>query len=318
MQQAAAVQVASTASLPAADRFPYWADVVAQLFVPLECDTPMRRNFSGSVRHRQVGRVGVTDVQASTLLARRTRAKISRAPSDDLIVVIHVDGRCNVGQRSNAALLHPGDGAVVSTDDMYYFDFPNAFRQLVLKVPRVCLYGAATGVRSIRLADCPAKFLRQLAFAALDQPGELSAAEGAAIERALTELLLLAVAPATKGHDDAGSQRYAAALDFIQRSLGDPGLDPATVAAHLGLSARSVGRLFAAHGKTIERTIWLARLTAARDDLADPRQGNRSITEVAFSRGFNDAAHFSRSFASAYGLTPTQFRVQCLSTLRSQ
>jgi AraC-like DNA-binding protein len=29
---------------------------------------------------------------------------------------------------------------------------------------------------------------------------------------------------------------------------------------------------------------------------------------VAFSFGFNDAAHFSRTFAAAYGISPRKFR----------
>src|SRR5688572_26646835 len=85
---------------------------------------------------------------------------------------------------------------------------------------------------------------------------------------------------------------------------------PTSVASHVGLSARSLARLFATNGETIERSIWSRRLAAARDDLADPDLLHRSITDVAFSCGFNDAAHFSRSFSAAYGMTPRQFRAK--------
>ena len=52
-------------------------------------------------------------------------------------------------------------------------------------------------------------------------------------------------------------------------------------------------------GTTIERAIWSGRLAAARRDLLDPRLSDRSVTAIAFSWAFNDAAHFSRSFSKA-------------------
>lgn len=311
MGQSATVR-ASTDQLPAADRFPYWADVVAQTFVPLECDSLARRAFSGAIRHRRIGRIGITDVRASAQRVRRTRSKIAQAPRNDLIVVVHVEGQCHVGQRSNAALLSAGDGAIVSARETYFFEFPDAFRQLVLKVPPQLLRAMQVRDDSVRLAAGPANLLRHLAFAILESPEDGTIGEEVAVERAMLELLRSAAAPAS-GHDvhaSAAAGRYAEACRFILRNLSDPALTPAAVAAHVGLSARSLARLFAVNGQTIERSIWARRLAAAHDDLADPQQRHRSITDVAFACGFNDAAHFSRSFLTAYGMTPRQFRAK--------
>ena len=311
MQHIATVHVASTDMLPMAERFSYWADVVAQTFVPLECDTPARRDFSGSIRHRQIGCIGITDVRASAQRVRRTRAKIACAPSDDLIVVVHVDGLCNVGQKENAALLQPGDGAIVTAKEVYSFDFPAPFRQLVLKVPRSLVRYARTDEIDLgfRLASGPTHFLRHLALASLDESKALSETEEVGTERAFAELLAsAALPPARRATQDDAATRYASALTFIRRNLADPNLSPTAVAAHIGLSQRSLARLFALRGETIERSIWSIRLAEAKNDLADPRLKERSITDIAFSWGFNDAAHFSRSFFNAYGMTPKQFR----------
>jgi AraC-like DNA-binding protein len=35
-----------------------------------------------------------------------------------------------------------------------------------------------------------------------------------------------------------------------------------------------------------------------------------SICEIAFSRGFNDSAHFSRSFKDRFGVSPREFRTR--------
>ena len=45
-----------------------------------------------------------------------------------------------------------------------------------------------------------------------------------------------------------------------------------------------------------------------RADLEDPRQRARSITEIALRWGFNDSAHFSRTFRARFGLSPRAVR----------
>jgi AraC-like DNA-binding protein len=37
---------------------------------------------------------------------------------------------------------------------------------------------------------------------------------------------------------------------------------------------------------------------------------NKTITEIAFSWGFSDSAHFSRSFRKQFGICPRVFRAQ--------
>jgi AraC-like DNA-binding protein len=313
------IQVASTGPLSGARRFQYWADVVAQTFVPLECDAPDRGNFFGDVRHRQIGLVGITDVRASAMRVRRTPATIARAPSDDLIVVLHLDGACHAGQKSASAKLLPGDGAVVATDECYFFEFPDRFRQLVLKLPRCLLAQERTRrdrQRALVLASGSARLLQRLALSALEDSVALCAEEEVGIERAFADVLGAAVRSPDAGHDSGqASPQYAAACLFIRRRLTDPALNPRTVAAHVKMSTRSLARLFARNGATVERAIWTERLNGAQRDLLDPRLLDRSITDIAFSWGYGDAAHFSRAFSGAFGLAPSAFRAANVTAL---
>ena len=50
------------------------------------------------------------------------------------------------------------------------------------------------------------------------------------------------------------------------------------------------------------------RLERAREDLANPLYSHLSISDVCFRWGFNDAAHFSRSFRDQFGLSPRDHR----------
>ncbi len=302
------VEISST-SLAKSERFTYWAEVVAQKFVPLECDSPDRANFHGSIRHRQIGLIGISDVRASAMRAHRTRATISHAPSDDLIVVLHIDGTCHAEQGSTALKLNSGDGAIVSASDSYCFEFPDLFRQIVLKLPKHLFAEeriAPSDRRSISLTSGPSRLMGKLALSSLDGQTEFSDDEEAGIERAFIELLRPAATIVHGGAPD----RYSDARRFIRRHLADPNLTPAAIASGLKMSTRSLARIFANHGKTIERAVWSERLAAARRDLLDPRLSDYSVTAIAFSWAFNDAAHFSRSFSKAYGQPPSAYRTE--------
>jgi AraC-like DNA-binding protein len=312
MEPEPGISIRSTRALPAPERFQYWADVVTQTFVPLECDAPDRRHFGGGVRHRQIGSIGITDVQASAMRARRTAATIAHAPSNDLIVVLHLRGTCRAGQRDVSADLGPNEGAVVATDETYFFEFPTRFRQLVLKVPQYVLVEKRSKSElgcSLLLAPGPARLMQTLALSCLDDPISVSADEAQGIEQAFADLLGSAIKyPGIAADHIDTSARYREACLFIRRNLIDPNLNPDAVAAHVNTSTRSLARAFARAGTTIERMIWRERLAAARRDFLDPRLLDRSITDIAFSWGFNDAAHFSRSFSKTYGVTPSEFR----------
>jgi AraC-like DNA-binding protein len=305
MPPAPLVEITST-SLARNERFAYWAEVVTQKFVPLECDSPDRANFHGGIRHRQIGLIGISDVQASAMRARRTRATISYAPGDDLIVVLHIDGICHAGQKATAVKLSSGEGAIVSTSDCYFFEFPDQFRQIVLKLPKHLLAEdrISNCQRSISLNAAPARLLGKLALSSLDDPTEFSIDEELGIERAFVELLR----PAATIVQAVASDRYSDACRFMRRHLADPNLKPAAIASELKMSTRNLARLFANRGTTVERAIWSERLAAARRDLLDPRLSDHSVTAIAFSWGFSDTAHFSRSFSKSYGRPPSVYR----------
>jgi AraC-like DNA-binding protein len=312
MQGAPIIQLASTSALPIGKRFSYWTDVVAQTIIPLHCDTPDRTHFSGQLRHRQIGLVGVTDVRASPVVVRRTKTKIASGPRDDVVVVLQLAGRCNAGQQAKIAQLQPGSGAIVTADVPYFFDLPKTFRSLVVTLPRCLMADDRIGTgreRALLLSVSGARLLRKLALSSLEEPLPLSPEEEVGVERAFAELLHGAMS-SSPGEPKGlrTSPHYLAACQFIRRQLADPALTPEAVAAHVKTSTRHLARLFARQGTTIDRTIWLERLMAARRDLVDPRLRDSSITEVAFSWAFTDAAHFSRRFSNAFGLSPAAYR----------
>jgi AraC-like DNA-binding protein len=96
---------------------------------------------------------------------------------------------------------------------------------------------------------------------------------------------------------------------FIAANLNDPMLTLGGIAKAIGCSKRYLHKLFDDEAETLNTFIWHSRLERIRQDFADPSLRQHSITEIAFSRGFNSSTHFSRSFREVYGIAPSVYRL---------
>ncbi len=95
---------------------------------------------------------------------------------------------------------------------------------------------------------------------------------------------------------------------WIDRNLGEPGLDPEAIARANHISVRYLHRLFHDQGTSVARWVRESRLDHCRRDLEDPALAERGVLAVARRWGFADAAHFSKIFKAAYGAPPAQYR----------
>ncbi|MGA5142374.1 helix-turn-helix transcriptional regulator [Streptomyces azureus] len=78
-------------------------------------------------------------------------------------------------------------------------------------------------------------------------------------------------------------------------------------AAH-HMSVRHLHRLFEKQGTTVSRWIQHNRLEACRRELGRPGRNVPTVTSVAHRFGFTSSTHFSRTFRTAYGMSPREWR----------
>lgn len=123
----------------------------------------------------------------------------------------------------------------------------------------------------------------------------------------LAELVLRSALRAELDRVDALAARRRDALAYIRANLSDPELGAERVAAALFVSRRRLYQMFD-DGQGVSERIRGLRLDRAKELLADPVSGARGIADVAKDCGFVSAAHFSRTFRQAFGLTPGQYR----------
>ena len=136
----------------------------------------------------------------------------------------------------------------------------------------------------------------------------LAPPSAAAVADSVTQILVagLSALPAAQG--PGVSQRTAMHRErlkaLVRERLRDPTLSVASLARALRLAPSTLHRAWAGEACSLADWIWGQRLDAARRDLVDPALAGRSVSEIAFACGFNDAAHFSRAFRARFGCAP--------------
>jgi AraC family transcriptional activator of tynA and feaB len=79
-------------------------------------------------------------------------------------------------------------------------------------------------------------------------------------------------------------------------------------AALCGISPRYLMYVLKAHDTSFAQLLWGERLPKARDWLVAGAYRRYPIHKIAHMAGFKSAAHFSRMFRSAYGMSPKEYR----------
>jgi AraC-like DNA-binding protein len=114
----------------------------------------------------------------------------------------------------------------------------------------------------------------------------------------------------------AGSPRVSAqqklrndARQQVESCLRDSStISVARIAEALGTTRRKLQRAFQDNGETLCGYISARRLDRCHSDLIDPKLADRTITQIALDRGFNNVTHFSAAFRMRFGYSPRQAR----------
>jgi AraC-like DNA-binding protein len=104
---------------------------------------------------------------------------------------------------------------------------------------------------------------------------------------------------------------------YIEANLRNPELTVRSVASAFGISPRYLHILFTHENETVSSYVLRRRLEECGKQLSDALWRRRTITEIAFGWGFNNATHFARVFRNRYGTSPRDYRNSHADTERS-
>lgn len=314
----------STEAVEPRERLSYWIEAVCQTYVQLDCDTPLRdRPFEGMIEFNQLATLGLSRVTSTSQQVRRTSAKIAQTTEDYFLVSIQTAGHGRIAQDGRIAELRPGDFALYDSTRPYELVFDGPFQQHVLQLPGALLRSRLRDTEKLTARKvCGDRGAGHLMIGMIDalaadidtlEPGSV-----AAIAESVENILVAGLCSLPGAADPAVSQIAAYHRDqikaYVLRHVRDPQLSINAIAAHLQLSPSTIYRAFANEPCSLHAWIWNQRLDGAKRELCDPALVNRSISEIAFGWGFNDAAHFSRIFRQRFGCPPRELRAECTRT----
>ncbi len=192
---------------------------------------------------------------------------------------------------------------------------PSDSEALIIRVPAVTLgpntgaMGAAVG-RVWTERDGMASIVGHLLRGIAVQREDYTPASPARLAQHIVGLMALLCSTAEESQDPHGRAHILqVAKEYIEANLGDVDLGPDQIAAQANISTRTLHRLFEKDGHTVRSWIRARRLEHCRVELADAAWSDHPVSAVGARWGLWDAAHFSRLFKAAYGLSPRAYRI---------
>lgn len=236
----------------------------------------------------------------------------------DFLVVVPLQGSAEIEQEKSSFTVDPDSLAIIPGGLPYRLSFPQTGKRLLLRIPLQVFHERVLG-RQIRdfgvhvfsgagLVQITIDLLKSLVMQAVN----MTETERYTVAEVTLELMAAVLRSDTDfGQNEHGSAQVARMtriLSYLEENYTRHDLTPARVAAANAVSTRHLHNLFQHSDATVTKWIWERRLKAARDDILNPSMAGRSITEIAYNAGFNDSAHFSRTFKARFDLSPSQLR----------
>jgi AraC-like DNA-binding protein len=295
--------------VPVAQRRDYWHHALDHAVGPLDVRTD-GLDSRDRLRAGAIGPLRVVELSAGRAgVASLTPAQTRRADVDVCKIDALVRGHGVVEQDGRQARLGPGDIAFVDLARPVRWAM-SPMQVVAVIFPRVLLplrpddAARLTGLRiagDSGVAALVSSLARQLADH-LDDRG------GTRLGAAVLDLVTAGLAARLERDVPPDTRRGAMLLRiqaFIEQRLGDPDLSPATIAAAHHVSVRYVYRLFDAEETSVAGWVRRRRLERCRRDLLE---GDEPVSAIAARWGLRNAAHFSRAFRAAYGVSPVEYR----------
>lgn len=309
----------STNHVQAEERFSYWCDLICNVFVQLDA-APLSatRSFHGSIRNNHLAFVQFSDVIANPQQVIRSKSQIAKSTEDYILISFQRSGEGRLSQDGREVHLQPSDWAIYDSTRPYELTFTDDFEQLVLQLPRQTLQPHLSLTEDLTARLISGKtglghVTYNFVTSTWQQLDQLDEDSFKLLADTTVDLLVASLQNrCLKSSPPLSNQSTKVVLikAFINKQLRNPQLSVEMIAKALHLSPRYLHRLFQHEGTTIARFIRMLRLEKCREELMSLQQAHRSITEIAFSWGFNNAAHFSHLFKKQYGLSARAYRQQ--------
>jgi AraC-like DNA-binding protein len=306
------VEQFDTSEIAAGERVSYWHDVICRLYCVSDSSISPASvdQFNAKVSQRSIANVGIGQVQASPLLYSRRTDDVRRSPSEDFLASLLIKGQAHLEQNGRHTMQRVGDIVLYDTARAFKYEFPDDYSMVILKIPRKQLLSRlpdAERLTAIAL-DGQSSFGALAASVIRSTAGlehDLEPFAAAKVSASVMDIFAAAFETELRGQrgiTDRHGDILQRAKDYMQANFSDSDLDVEQISSAIGVSTRTLNRIFASDGTTASRWLWQKRLEASYASLSEGRA--QHVGEVAVACGFSDFSHFSRIFKRTYGVAP--------------
>jgi AraC-like DNA-binding protein len=306
----------TTSGLPAAVKMAAWHDLYSSHMSRVHFTPADHRSFAAELSIGQLGPVKLAKLTVDRCTIERSPKHLAQS-ARLYSLILQARGSSTFSHYGREARLSEGDFVLCDTGMPHYFStdspsvtimvrvLPDVLREYLPTTEGFCglRLGRATGVTNT-VAAMVQSLTEQVDFGRSPEYERR-------IARQLLEMISISYA---MGFDERSStsasvwRRRRDVIQYIEENLRDPALSVESVADGVHLSLRYLRSIFSDSGENVAAYIRRRRLEECARKIREPSWSGLTLTKIAFSSGFNSAAHFSRCFRDQFGMSPREYR----------
>jgi len=306
----------STAGLPSAGKTAAWNALYAQRMSRVGFTPQDHSQFDADLRIGRLGPVKLAKLEVDCCSIERSQSDIAGNSPRLYSFLLQAKGQSTFSHYGHEAHLTEGDFVLCDTGLPHFWITRDPSTTIMVRVEPTVLReylptpeqfcGLHLG-RAVGLTDTVAAMVQSLANRA---EMAIDAAHGEQVARYLLEMISMTYVMGFGSTNVSATlwQRRKDIIRYIEEHLRDPDLSPAFIAAGLRLSPRYLRTIFSVSGERVSAYILRRRLEECARQMRNPAWHGHTLTEIAFSWGFNSPAHFTRCFHEKYGAAPRDYR----------
>ena len=294
------------------ERLDAWEDFMARKLAAMRCVPAGDNRVQVRADTRAVGEITMARITSSGYVSERASYHVARERHEYYAAVFQLDGGPTIWSRKGISQARPRDVSILGSTEKMRFGLERPCDHISVMLPQRFPWSHVAVPGAIVPAANP---LRSIVFdyvaSVYTQADHLSSSSAALLADNLTELMFAMLSEEPIRVSTSTSLRAALfdrACRIIAHKAYDPDLYPAEVARQLGISMRTLQRIFQENGETVAHRIVRSRVEKGSSMLGNEQMRVCTITEIAFACGFRDLTTFERSFSAIRGMTPSAWR----------
>jgi AraC-like DNA-binding protein len=307
----------ATDDLPERDRLAFWREHYGRTAFGVEIEPQIDAPFRACMSSTTIPGLQLMQGTMSPAIVTRTTAHIADGNSD-LALIINRGGSATVHGRGRELTLQEGDAVLMSSAEVATFNRLTSGASTVLRLSHSMVSSLVPNLEDAVMCRIPVhntalRMLGGYLHSLQDNTFPATPELRQLVVSHVCDLVGLTLGSSRDAEAAANARgvrviRLERAKAFIIENIARPDLSVALTAAHVGVRARYLQKLFEEEGGTFSKFVLDKRLERAHRMLSEPTFSARAVNAIAYDVGFGDLSYFHRRFRRLFGATPLSIR----------